>query len=151
MDLNRMIERVKKSTDPDKVGMITSHLGVVRATSRDGSEVTGLEVAYDHTALQAVVRDIKQMPGIAEVLVETREGRLNIGDEILAVVVAGDIRENVFPALVTAVNRIKKEASRKKDKAVKIRIKDKGDNPKVKALSVSCVFLPFSFLLCFRG
>ena len=115
MDLNKMIERAKKRTDPSKVGMITSHLGVVRRTSRDGREVTHLEVKYDQAALQSVVRDVKKMPGIAEVLVETREGRLNIGDEILAVVVAGDIRENVFPALVTAVNRIKKEASRKKE------------------------------------
>lgn len=115
MDLNKMIESVKKSTDPSRVGMITSHLGVVRRTSRDGREVLGIEVAYDHDALQNVVKDIKNMPGIAEVLVETREGRLNIGDEILAVVVAGDIRENVFPALVTAVNRIKKEASHKKE------------------------------------
>jgi len=110
-----MIERVKKNTDPSKVGMITSHLGVVRRTSRDGREVTSLEVAYDQEALQAVVRDIKQMPGIAEVLVETREGCLSVGEEILAVVVAGDIRDNVFPALVNAVNRIKKEASKKKE------------------------------------
>ena len=101
MDLSKMIETVKKNTDPSKVGMITSHLGVVRATSRNGSEVTSLEVAYDQEALQAVVRDVKQMPGIAEVLVQTREGRLNVGEEILAVVVAGDIRENVFPALVS--------------------------------------------------
>jgi molybdopterin synthase catalytic subunit len=115
MDLNKMIERVKKNTDPARVGMITSHLGVVRSTSRNGREVTSLEVAYDQNALQAVVRDIKEMPGIAEVLVETRDGKLNVGEEILAVVVAGDIRENVFPALVSAVNRIKKEASKKKE------------------------------------
>ena len=115
MDLNKMIERVKKKTDPSKVGMITSHLGVVRRTSRDGREVRSIEVAYDQDALQTVVREIKQMPGIAEVLVETREGRLDVGEEILAVVVAGDIRENVFPALVSAVNRIKKESSRKKE------------------------------------
>jgi ABC-2 type transport system ATP-binding protein len=48
--------------------MITSHLGVVRRTSRTGLEVTSIEVAYDMGALQAVVRDIKKMPGIAEVL-----------------------------------------------------------------------------------
>jgi molybdopterin synthase catalytic subunit len=118
MNLNEMIERVKRTTDPSKVGMITSHLGVVRSTSRNGSSVTSLEVAYDQNALQSIISDIKQMPGIAEVLVETREGRLTVGDEILAVVVAGDIRENVFPALVTAVNRIKKEASRKKEYCV---------------------------------
>jgi molybdopterin synthase catalytic subunit len=138
-----MIERVKKNTDPSKVGMITSHLGVVRRTSRNGREVLSIEVAYDQETLQAIVRDIKKMPGIAEVLVETREGRLNVGEEIMAVVVAGDIRENVFPALVSTVNRIKKEASTKKE----IRIKDKGDSLKVKALSVLWVFLPFSFLL----
>ena len=115
MDLNKMIEKVKKSTDTSKVGMITSHLGVVRRTSRSGLEVTSIEVAYDQVALEEIVSDIKKMPGIAEVLVETREGHLNVGEEILAVVVAGDIRENVFPALVAAVNRIKAEASRKKE------------------------------------
>jgi molybdopterin synthase catalytic subunit len=41
-----------------------------------------------------------------------------VGEEIMAVVVAGDIRENVFPAFVTAVNRIKKEASKKKEYCV---------------------------------
>jgi molybdopterin synthase catalytic subunit len=40
--------------------------------------------------------------------------------------VAGDIRENVFPALVTAVNRIKKEASRKKEEGQSSQDKDKG-------------------------
>ncbi|HYQ61204.1 MAG TPA: hypothetical protein VEP29_09130, partial [Desulfatiglandales bacterium] len=63
---------MKKNTDPSKVGMITSHLGVVRSTSRNGREVTSIEVAYDQEALQTVVRDIKNMPGIADVLVETR-------------------------------------------------------------------------------
>ncbi len=115
MDLNKMIEGVRKNTDPAKVGMITSHLGVVRRTSRDGREVLSIEVTYDQGALEAIAGDIKKMPGIAEVLVETREGRLNVGEEIMAVVVAGDIRENVFPALVSAVNRIKKEASKKKE------------------------------------
>ena len=115
MDLNKMIEGVRKNTDPSKVGMITSHLGVVRGASRSGVEVTSIEVAYDQEAIQTIIRDIKNMPGIAEVLVETREGRLNVGEEIMAVVVAGDIRENVFPALVSTVNRIKKEASKKKE------------------------------------
>ncbi|HEX9910152.1 MAG TPA: molybdenum cofactor biosynthesis protein MoaE [Desulfatiglandales bacterium] len=115
MDLNKMIERVRKNTDPSKVGMITSHLGVVRRTSRSGGEVLSIDVAYDQEAIQTIIRDIKKMPGIAEVLVETREGRLNVGEEIMAVVVAGDIRENVFPALVSTVNRIKKESSKKKE------------------------------------
>ena len=55
------------------------------------------------------------MTGIVEVLVEINEGRLNIGDEILYVTIGGDIRENVFPALMEAVNLIKSDASRKKE------------------------------------
>jgi molybdopterin synthase catalytic subunit len=53
------------------------------------------------------------MKGIVDVLVEINEGRLAVGDDILAVAVAGDIREHVFSALITAVNRIKKESSQK--------------------------------------
>ena len=98
------------------IGKIASHLGIVRATSRDGRLVERIQVSYDHTILDLIIQDIKGMQGIIEVLVETREGVLQIGDEILAVVVAGDIRENVFDALITAVNRIKAEASKKKEK-----------------------------------
>ena len=55
------------------------------------------------------------MPGIVKVIVEVNEGHLNVGDEIMAVVVGGDTREHVFPALMSAVDRIKSECSRKKE------------------------------------
>jgi molybdopterin synthase catalytic subunit len=116
MDLNRMIESLKAHPEYEKMGMIASHLGVVRGTSRDGQAVSGIEVAYDHDAVKRIVTDAKEFPGIVEVLVDTNEGNLRVGDEILAVAVGGDIRENVFPALVETVNRIKKEAVKKKEK-----------------------------------
>ena len=62
-----------------------------------------------------------QMPYLFQV--QTKEGRLKVGDEILAVVVAGDIRENVFPALIKTVNRIKADASKKKETLSKRRPK----------------------------
>ena len=111
-----MIQKAKAHPEAGKIGMIASHLGIVRATSRDGRLVERIQVSYDHTILDLIIQDIKDMQGIIEVLVETREGVLQIGDEILAVVVAGDIRNNVFDALITAVNRIKAEASKKKEK-----------------------------------
>jgi molybdopterin synthase catalytic subunit len=55
------------------------------------------------------------LSGIFEVLVETCDGRLNVGDDIMAVVVGGDTRENVFPALMDTVNRIKAEGAQKKE------------------------------------
>lgn len=62
-----------------------------------------------------IANDITMIKCIVEVLVYTNEGQLKVGDEILAVAVGGDIRESVFPALVDAVERIKKEATRKKE------------------------------------
>jgi molybdopterin synthase catalytic subunit len=115
MDIQGMIQKAKAHPEAGRIGMIASHLGIVRATSRDGSRVERIQVSYDHGNLGSIMQDIKRMPGIVEVLVDTREGTLHIGDEILAVVVAGDIRENVFSALITAVNRIKAEASKKKE------------------------------------
>jgi len=116
MDIQKMIQKAKAHPEAGKMGMIASHLGIVRATSRDGSRVESIQVSYDHGVLSSILQDIKMMPGIIEVLVDTKEGTLPIGDEILAVVIAGDIRENVFKALITVVNRIKAEASKKKEK-----------------------------------
>lgn len=115
MDLNKMVKTLKTHPEHERIGMIASHLGVVRGTSRNGRVVRGIEVVYDHEIIKNIVRDIKILPGIVEVLVDINEGHLKVGDEILAVAVAGDIRENVFPALIKTVNRLKKEASRKKE------------------------------------
>jgi molybdopterin synthase catalytic subunit len=116
MDLSKMIESLKAHPEYEKMGMIASHLGVVRGTSRDGQTVSGIEVVYDHDAVKRIVADAKKLPGIVEISVDTNEGHLEVGDEILAVVVGGDIREHVFPALIETVNRIKKEAVKKKER-----------------------------------
>ena len=115
MDINKMIETMKEHPDYAKMGMIASHLGVVRGTSLNGKEVTGIEVVFDRDAVDRIVRDTKEMDGIVEVLVNTPGGRLQVGDEVMTVLVGGDIRDHVFPALVTTVNRIKAEASKKKE------------------------------------
>ena len=113
MKLMEMIERVKAHPDYSRVGMILCHNGVVRSTSRDGRAVTELTVRADRDRLREIVADLKGRPGIVEVLVEIREGRLRTGDDVMYVVVAGDFRENVFSALMDAVNRIKSDVTRK--------------------------------------
>lgn len=115
MEINQMINEIKCHPESGKIGMIACHLGQVRNTSRNGRKVTGIEVYYDHKSLEDIISDIKLLPGIIEVLVDIHEGYLHIGDDIMKVVIAGDIRENVFHALSAAVNRIKSEASRKKE------------------------------------
>jgi molybdopterin synthase catalytic subunit len=115
MNFNKLISTLKAHSEHHKVGMIASHLGIVRGASRNGREITGMEVAHDKETINNIIRDIKRLPGIVEVLVYTNEGHLKTGDEILAVAVAGDIRERVFPALIKTVNRIKEEATQKKE------------------------------------
>jgi molybdopterin synthase catalytic subunit len=115
MGINRMIQTIKKHPDYPKMGMIASHLGVVRETSLDGRKVTGIEIGSDRNVIDTIVSDIKEMPGIIEVLVEAREGTLKVGEEVMVVAVGGDTREHVFPALASAVDRIKKEGTTKKE------------------------------------
>ena len=113
MDMNKMIEKIKKHPASDKIGMIASHLGVVRGTSRNGQEVVEIDVVFNHDIIDNIIKKSLRLPGIVQVLVDVNEGRLRVGDVIMAVAVGGDIRENVFPALIKTVNRIKEEASKK--------------------------------------
>jgi len=115
MDINQMIQTLKKNPEYSKMGMIASHLGVVRETSLDGSTVTGIEIESDRNTIDNIVHEIKSMSGIIDVQVEVGKGALKVGDDIMAVVVGGDTREHVFPALISAVDRIKKEGTKKRE------------------------------------
>ncbi len=116
MNLSAMVEQIKKHPDFPKAGMILCHNGVVRATSRDGSAVSEVTVKVDRRRLEAILGDIKAMPGVVEVLAHINEGTLRVGEDVMYVVVAGDFRENVFNAMIAAVNRIKTEVTSKTEK-----------------------------------
>jgi molybdopterin synthase catalytic subunit len=113
MNLQEMIDKVKMHPDYPKAGMILCHNGVVRSTSRTGRPVSELTVRVERQPLQKIMDDIRQRPGIVDVLVEIREGRLYPGEDVMFIVVAGDFRENVFSALMDMVNRIKADVTRK--------------------------------------
>lgn len=117
MDISKTIAEMKK--DPDfapNVGMVLIHNGVVRGWSRkDGSNVTRIEVCCDNDKAAAICREVEQMPGIYKVVMEAHSGLMKPGDDVLFLIVAGDIRENVKPALATLLDRIKAEAVTKKE------------------------------------
>ncbi|MFC1494250.1 molybdenum cofactor biosynthesis protein MoaE [Thermodesulfobacteriota bacterium] len=115
MDIEKIIEKIKNHENSGSIGMIASHLGIVRGFSRNGKDVDGVNVKYDMAALDSIIQEIKNMEGIVEVIVEINEGHLKVGDELMFVAVGGDIRENVFKALMEAVNRIKKNAASKEE------------------------------------
>ena len=107
MDINALVEQIK-------VGMILCHNGVVRGTSRDGRRVRGLRVAVDRERLDQVIQEHKQRPGIMEILVQINADRdMNVGDDVMLLAVAGDIRENVTAVLSDTLNAIKATVTQK--------------------------------------
>ncbi|MGD8837020.1 MAG: molybdenum cofactor biosynthesis protein MoaE [Desulfobacteraceae bacterium] len=114
MDINALINRIKSHPDYAKVGMVLCHNGVVRGTSRDGRKVNGLRVAVDHSQLDKVIETHKARPGIVDILVEINaDTDLKVGDNVMLLVVAGDIRENVTAVLSDALNAIKSTVTHK--------------------------------------
>ncbi len=113
MKLANLIDKIKTRPDFTKVGMILCHVGIVRGTSRGGQPVSGLDVKVDYSALESILYKQKKRPGIIDILVEIEEGPLKVGDELMALVVAGDLRDNVIPVLEDTLNAIKKEVTSK--------------------------------------
>jgi len=115
MTLQQMVKAIKARPDFDKVGMIACHNGVVRATSRHGRNVKGLKIEVDQVALETILEEMRQRQGIIEVAVHLFQGYREIGDDVMLVAVAGDIREHVFPVFEETVERLKIEATSKKE------------------------------------
>ncbi len=115
MNIQTMLEQIKKHPDYHKAGMILCHNGVVRATSREGDEVTGLEITVDHDRLSRIISEQKKRPGIVEILIHINEGKLlKVGDDVMFLVVAGNIRENVIVVLTDTLNLVKSQVTSKK-------------------------------------
>jgi molybdopterin synthase catalytic subunit len=113
MGLSSLIKKIKSHPDYAKVGMILCHNGVVRETSRDGRHVSGLTLTVNREALDGVLAEQRKRPGIVDVLVEIREGSLKVGDDVMFLVVAGDLRDHVIPVLQDTLNAIKKQVTHK--------------------------------------
>ncbi len=114
MNLSQMIDQIKHHPDYPKVGMILCHNGVVRSTSRDGRPVSGLRVAVDHEKLREVVALNKKREGIIDVMVHINgDVDLKVGEDVMYIVVAGDIRENVISTLTDTLNTVKSVVTQK--------------------------------------
>ena len=114
MDINKMMQEIKNHPNFDQTGMILCHNGVVRATSRGGRKVRGLRVAVDHEKLKQVLAEQKQKCGILDIRAEIVEDRdLYVGDDVMLLLVAGDIRENVIGVLTDTLNLIKSAVTTK--------------------------------------
>jgi len=115
MKLQELFATIKAHPRIRDAGMILCHNGIVRGTSRDGQKVKEIKVKVNHETLTKIISEIKSRPGIIEVLVEVNEGTLEVGDDIMVVAIAGDIRDNVFPALQDLIHNIKQQITEKEE------------------------------------
>jgi len=115
MDITKEIAKMKAEPGfTENVGMILVHNGVVRGWSRkDRSRVKYVDVEPNREKIEALRQEYSRKPGIYKILVEAKQGRLKAGDDLLFIVVAGDIRENVKAVLSELLDRVKSEAVRK--------------------------------------
>lgn len=112
--MEQMMAKIKAHPDFSKAGMVLAHNGVVRATSRDGRPVTGLEIQVDHAKLEKILAAERSRPGIVDIQVYIQENKpLKVGDDVMFLVVAGNIRENVINTLTDTLNQIKSQVTRK--------------------------------------
>ena len=103
---------------PQKIGMYLFHDGVVREDAkgkkyalarRIRKPVTGMQFSFDAAKLEAVIQEAYTLPGIYYVRAWLNEGVLEVGDDIMRVLIGGDIRPHVIDALQHTVGRIKNE------------------------------------------
>ena len=105
--LDAWLADVKQDPAAADVGMYLCHNGVVRSYSRDGRSVTGMELSVDRERLEEVLAAAREMEGVSVVRAWVNEGHLEVGDDIMYVLVGGDIRPNVTTALQELVGSIK--------------------------------------------
>ncbi|MBQ4568056.1 MAG: molybdenum cofactor biosynthesis protein MoaE [Desulfovibrio sp.] len=112
MDINKTLQELKARPGfADHVGMMLVHNGVVRGWSRqDGSPVSAVDIRPDRARMETIRQELEQRPGIFAIVAEAREGLLKPGDDVLFLVVAGDIREHVKATFAELLDRIKAEA-----------------------------------------
>ncbi len=115
MDL--WLREAKASPEAANCGMFLLHNGVVRRTAKaevrfgaqDAAPVRGMRFGYDGEKAAAAVEEARAMEGIYYVRVWLNEGELTLGDDIMYVLIGGDIRPHVVDALQTLVGKLKNE------------------------------------------
>lgn len=114
--MDEWLRQAKRDPNAQQVGMYLTHNGVVRRTAKaavregqDAPPVTGLVFSYDKAKVDAAIDDTRRMDGVYYVRVWLNEGELQVGDDLMYVLIGGDIRPHTIDALQYLVGRIKTE------------------------------------------
>ena len=114
--MDQWLMEAKAHESAPKIGMYLTHNGIVRQSAKarvrygeDAKDVTGMIFSYDQEKVDAVLADARKLEGIYYIRLWLNEGELKVGDDIMYVLIGGDIRPRVVDALNYIVGRIKNE------------------------------------------
>lgn len=115
--VDQWLAEAKQDPSAAACGMYLTHVGTVRESPKqlvrqgvdDGTHVVGMEFSYDEEKVAAAVEACKAREGIEYVRVWLNTGQLEVGDDIMQVLIGGDIRPRVIDALQALVGTIKNE------------------------------------------
>lgn len=115
--MDEWLEEAKKDPSAENCGMFLFHNGIVRKTPKaqvrcgqNGSGVvSGMLFSYDGQKVTEAVDAARKLEGIYYVRVWLNSGELSLGDDIMLVLIGGDIRPHVVDALQFLVGKLKNE------------------------------------------
>jgi molybdopterin synthase catalytic subunit len=115
--IDAWLKEAKAHESAPRIGMYLTHNGTVRQSAKakvrhgaqDTKKVTGMIFSYDPEKVDAVIADAYKLEGIYYIKVWLKEGQLQMGDDIMYVLIGGDIRPRVVDALQYLVGRVKNE------------------------------------------
>lgn len=115
--IEKWMAEAKSHESAAKCGMYLLHNGTVRvspkAKVREGidtdKEVKSLLFSFDKDLLDEIISDGYKLDGIYYIKAWLNEGELEAGEDIMYILVGGDIRPRVINGLDYIVGRIKNE------------------------------------------
>ena len=115
--MDAWLAEAKAHESAPKIGMYLTHNGIVRQSARakvrlgaqDTKPVNGMYFSYNQEKVDAAIAETYNLEGIYYIKVWLNEGELSVGDDIMYVLIGGDIRPHVVDALQYLVGRIKNE------------------------------------------
>ena len=115
--IDAWLKEAKADPSAPKIGMYLTHNGVVRETAkaavRNGDKaagaVRGMLFSYDAEKVALAIEDTYKLDGVYYIKTWLNEGELQVGDDLMYVLIGGDIRPHVIDALQYLVGRIKSD------------------------------------------
>ena len=116
--MDNWLREAKADESLPKTGMYLIHNGIVRSTpkalvrygDKSAKEVLAMDFSYDEKTVREIEALTLKMDGIFYLRYWLNQGILNVGDDMMYVLVGGDIRSHVVDALQFFVSQVKDRA-----------------------------------------